>query len=94
VIESVGNEPEGFPGLHALTPAVLMDGFLLAKLSDGIVVVAPKIGGIEEDRVVAKRVVAWHRPHAAAVRLEKRGYDPSVLVESFAVLRGCAGSGR
>ena len=54
VIESVCEESEIPSCLNTLMPAVLMDGFLLSKLSDGVVVVSLEIGGIEESGVVAE----------------------------------------
>ena len=80
---SVGEEPEVPSCLNALVPAVLVDGFLRLELADGIVVLALEVGGIEERREIPEQILGGHRRDPAAVRLEERGDDSPMLVESF-----------
>src|SRR5258705_12244991 len=54
VIESVSEKSEIPSRLNTLMPAVLMDSFVLSKLSDGLIVVALEVGWVEGGRVVAK----------------------------------------
>ena len=83
---SVGEEPEVPPGLDALVPAVLVDGFLRLELADRVVVLPLEIGGIEEECEIPEQILGGHGGDPAAVRLEERGDDAPVLVEGFVEL--------
>ena len=83
---SVGEEPEVPPGLNALVPAILMDGFLRLELADRVVVLPLEIGGIQEGGEIPEQILGGHGGDPAAVRLEERGNDAPVLVERFVEL--------
>ena len=83
---SVREEPEVPPGLNALVPAVLVDGFLRFELADRVVVLPLEIGGIQEGREIPEQILRGHGRDLAAVRLEERGNHAPVLVEGFVEL--------
>ena len=71
MVEAIGKEPERLSGLHPLVPAILMNRFLFPELTDGIVIVTPEVGRIEERRVVAEQIRCGHGRHPAAMWLEQ-----------------------
>ena len=83
---SVREEPEVPPGLNALVPAILMNGFLRLELADRVVVLPLEIGGIQEGGEIPEQILGGHGGDPAAVRLEERGDDAPVLVERFVEL--------
>ena len=83
---SVREEPEVPPGLNALVPAVLVDGFLRLELADRVVILPLEIGGIQEGGEVPEQILGGHGGDPAAVRLEERGDDAPMLVERFVEL--------
>ena len=70
VVALPGNPVSALTGLHALVPAILMNGFLFAELADGIVVVAPEIRRIEERGVIPEQIRGGHCRDSAAVWLQ------------------------
>lgn len=83
---AVCEKSEARAGLDALVPAILLDGFLRAKLANRIVAVAGEVGRIEEVGVVAKEILRGHRRDPAAVGLVKRSQNAAVLFERLMVL--------
>ena len=63
-----------------------MNGFLWLELTDRVVVLPLEIRRIQEGGEVPEQVLGGHGVDPAAVRLEERGDDATVLVKRFVEL--------